>query len=502
MNLDKKILINFDPREVRVAILEQEKLEWFFVERPQQQRIVGNVYLGKVKNIAASIDASFVDIGLAKEGFLYVDEILGPALPDYVDVEEELKEAFPHDREKRHKSIEEVIARNQDVLVQVVKEPIGTKGARLTTHIAMPGKFVVMMPYDKHIGISKKITDAKERRRIKDILTSLDFIKEYGVIARTQSVGCTKANLISELRYMVKTWQWIEKRYRRSKAPALIYQEQNLPIRILRDIFDETVNVAVIDSLKEFKNAMYFLRHTTPKLCNRLKMYKESRPLFEKYGIEEEIEKIYERRVSLKNGGYLIFDEAESLVAVDVNTGAGKGDKGLEDTIYRTNLQAAEELARQLRLRDVGGIIVIDFIDMKQREQRHNVLETLKKALNKDYAKTHVLSISEFGLVEMTRQRIRKSLEGFSYQKCPYCGGRGLVKSLETMSIYAVKKLELGLKGMRAKEAQLNVNPALADYILKSFSDQLKRIEQKCRTKVTVVPNANFHIEDVNLVII
>jgi ribonuclease G len=502
MTQDKKICISVEPKETRAAVLAGNRLEAFYAERAEQQKLAGSIYLGRVKNIAKSIDAAFVDIGLQKEGFLYVDDITRPALHDYDDLRDEIEEMMPKHKRGKHKPIDEVISRNQEVMVQVVKEAIGTKGPRLSTHIALPGKFIVLMPFDKHIGVSKKISDSKERGRIKEIFNELHRRYDYGVIARTQSAGISKSNLVSEYNYLAKQWRWVEKRKRRSKAPSRIHQDFNLPLRLVRDIFDESFGELIINSKQEYKAILKFLKYTSPKLSQRVKFYRQASPLFENLGIEGEIEKIFDRNVPLKGGGYLVFDEAEGLVAIDVNTGGGKGQKGLEQTIFRTNMEAATEIARQLRLRDVGGIIVIDFIDMRLREHKNKVMDNLKRSLSKDHAKTNVLGMSDIGLVEMTRQRIRKSVESVSYQKCPYCGGRGLVKSLDTMAILAVKKLEMGLKGIRARQAQLNVHPALADYLQGSYSNLIKNIERKHRLRISVKSNSNFHIEDVNLVIL
>lgn len=498
----KEILINVEREEKRVALLEEGRLEEFYVERKEDLQLVGNIYKGKLASLAPSIRAAFIDIGLKKSGFLYTADIMPvrTSVPfkgtlDFLEADydelKDLSEEFGFEKPE--------LKEGQEILVQVVKEPLGTKGARLTTHISLPGRYMVLMPNDKTIGISKKIEDEKERNRLKSILTSLKLPKDMGFIVRTAAMGCKEKDLSRDVKYLLNLWRKVKICAQKKQAPALIHQELSLVFRIIRDSFTRDVIRVIVDDGREYRMIAQFLRSIIPQLASRLQFYRKDEPLFKMKNIEGKIELIYERRVNLPCKGYIVIEQTESLVAIDVNTGGFKGGKSLEKTAFLVNQEAAGEIARQIRLRDIGGIIVIDFIDMEDSSHRRNVFATLESSLGKDKARRNILPISEIGLVEMTRQRMRKSLEGASYQACEHCAGKGLVKSPATVFSQIMRKLKKYImeanlkKGFRRKrEIFLTVHPLLASYIRERGKESLSYLEGKFRVKIRVNSNSNL----------
>jgi ribonuclease G len=457
--MHREIFINVSQHEKRVAILENKRIEEFYVERPDSVNLLGNVYKGRVDSVLPGMGAAFVNIGLEKNGFLYVSDVTGDS--SGYDMLGDSSEEDRRDNKPRGKqpSISELLKKGDEVLVQIVKEPISTKGARLTTHISIPGRFLVLMPFDNHIGLSRRIEAREERDRIRKIIADLKLPKDLGFIVRTAAQGVSLKDFQRESRYLINLWNNIKAKARRVKPPSLIHQEYDLVLRVARDMFTDDVSRLDVDFNVDFKRISHFLRILAPHLRPRLKFHHDRVPIFEKFDIEPQIEKIYNRTVQLKSGGYLIFDQTESLLAIDVNSGKFVGKRNLEDTAFRTNMEAAEEVARQLKLRDLGGIIIIDFIDMEYGEHRKSVFKTLEKHLEGDKAKSKILNISPIGLVEMTRQRVRRSIESKSYQNCPYCNGRGMVKSIPTVAIELMRKLERALADIRGRDAYITLNP-------------------------------------------
>lgn len=500
----KEILINVEPQERRIAVLENKILEEYYVERTDQRPIVGNIYKGRVSSIVPGIEAAFIDIGLEKNGFLYVSDIVEP-ITEYDELFMEAKEPSKRsiEAERMQKTapgrpvIGDLLKKGQEILVQAVKEPLGTKGVRLTSHITLAGKYLVFMPTEKHVGISKRIQDPNERQRLKEILSGLSLPHGCGVIVRTAGQGKAKREIARDLRYLTGLWQKVKAISHRKKAPALIYEEYDLVFRMIRDSFTEDIDKIIIDSKDEHRRAKKFLAILMPHLRPRLELYVGEETLFEKKGIESEIEKIYKRRVDLKSGGYLILEQTESLVAIDVNTGKFIGRKSLEETVFLVNIEAAKEIARQIRLRDMGGIIIADFIDMESFQNRRKVRTTLEEAMHRDKAKYNILPVSELGLVEMTRQRLRRSLESIAYQVCPYCEGRGTIKSKVTMSIKALRLLKNFFVETKNREAQLFVHPEVAARLLNEDRSLVVALENRFRAKVTVKSDPTLHIEDV-----
>ncbi|OGW77699.1 MAG: hypothetical protein A3I73_02000 [Omnitrophica bacterium RIFCSPLOWO2_02_FULL_45_16] len=497
--MSKDIYINVDIHEKRVVVLDNKKIEEFYVERADSFNLVGNIYKGKIESVLPGIDAAFVNIGIEKNGFLYVSDVEKNASDFDRLLAEEAGEYAEKTRDEKKRSISTVLKKADEVLVQIVKEPIGSKGARLTTHISIPGRFLVLMPFDNRIGLSKRIEDSKERDRIRKIIEELKLPKDMGFIIRTAAIGASQKDFFCETRYLIRLWQHIRYKARKAKPPQIIHQEYDIILRAGRDMFTNDVNKLEIDSKNDFKRISRFLKMTSPHLRNRLKLYREITPIFERYDIERQIDKVYNRIIQLKSGGYLVFDETESLVAIDVNSGKSVGHRNLEETAFRTNMEAAEEIPRQLRLRDIGGIIIIDFIDMESHGHRKAVFNALEKALENDKAKTKILNISSIGLVEMTRQRARRSIEAKSYQKCPYCSGRGTIKSPSTIATDLARQLAHILSETKGREIFVSLHPDVATYVLAPDKNMIKPLEKRFRKYVRIIEDPNQHIEEIKI---
>ena len=477
--MSKEILINIESREKRAAIVNAGRLEEFYIERPQDKTIVGNIYKGKIEAVLPSIGAAFVDIGLPKKGFLYLSEI---------------EFAYEALETPRPMGIGE-IKKGQEVLVQVVKESFGTKGPRLSCHIGLAGRYLVLMPKDAQIGVSRRIEDEQERKRLRQILQDAKLPTSVGFIVRTAATGKSKQELVRDAFFLLKLWKRIESLIDKKAAPALAYEEYDLSLRVIRDSFTDEVTKLIVDSKEEYYRIKRFMQAFLRYLTSRLELYR-GHDLFEDKDIEKQINKIFESKIYLKSKAYIIIEPTEGLVVIDVNSGGFKKKINQEESAFKVNTEAAAEIARQLILRDLGGIIVIDFIDMEKEFHRREVLNVLKTALKNDKAKYDILGISKFGLVEITRERIHNTIQALSYQPCPHCQGKGRVKSPLTMSIYALRELRRFLKGKSLKQVEITLAPAVAEELLK---DNLKVIEHKFRTKINLIPSPAMHIEEIKI---
>jgi len=478
----KEILINIQPQEKRVAIVNAARLEEFYIERPQDKTIVGNIYKGTIEAVLPSIGAAFVDIGLPKKGFLYLSEI------EYSFESFETQGPSPNLKE---------IKKGQEVLVQVVKESFGTKGPRLSCHIGLAGRYLVLMPQENQIGVSRRIEDDEERRRLRAAFSEIKLPKEVGFIVRTAASGRSKQELQRDAYFLLKLWKRLEKIMHGKKAPALVYEEYDLTLRVIRDSFTEDVSKLIVDSKPEYYRIQHFMRTFLSYLRNKVELYRGDE-LFEDKDIERQVNRIFETKVYLKSKGYIVIEPTEGLVVIDVNSGGFAKKLNQEDTAFKVNCEAAIEAARQLILRDLGGIIVIDFIDMEKESHRREVLNILKKALSGDRAKYDILGISKFGVVEMTRERIHRTVQTLSYQTCPYCEGRGKIKSPLTISISALRELKRYLKGKSLKQVNVTLNPAVIDELLKG-KDNLSFIERKFKVKLNFISDSSFHIESIKI---
>lgn len=495
--MKKEILMSLEVNEKRVAILEDGKLEEFFIERADAYKMFGNIYKGKVKSIVPGIGASFVDLGTKKDGFLYV----GDAIESPFGLDSAFEEVEFEGKKERSEPprIEDVLKIGQEVFVQVVKEPIRDKGPRLTTHVAIPARYLVLVPGEGKVGVSRRIDDSKERERIRDIFSQMDLPKDSGFIVRTAGEGKSKKEFARDVKYLAKTWSRIKSEIHRKKAPSLIHGELVLVERIIRDYFTEDMDRIVVDHQDLYHHVRRFLRLYLPGCPVHLEWYKGAVPLFENYNIEKEIEKTFQKKVFLRSGGHIVIEQTEGLVAIDVNTGKFTGNKDLEETVYRTNLEAAQEVARQVRLRDMGGIVVIDFIDMSKADHRRHLYRLFRDVVKKDRAKTNILQMSELGLVEMTRQRIRPSLESAVYDSCPYCEGKGIIKSVTTMTIEAIKEVKKAMNHSKDKVLNVYTHPQVAERLLHEDQRSIRELEHRSRSRIIVLSDPSLHREDVNI---
>ena len=500
----REVFISTEAQETRVAVREDRRLEEYYVERKTDQRVVGSIYKGKIASVVPGIGAAFVDIGVGKNGFLYVADIVEPkpeddeAILEEGEAEERAKRRPPQHHHRRSR-IEDVVKEGQEILVQVVKEAFGTKGARLTTHVSLPGRYMVLMANDPRMGISRRIEDGTERGRLRQILKELKFSDEAGLIIRTAGVGKEKKDLERDVRYLSNLYQQIKRKAAKAKAPSCVYQELPLAERIIRDSFSEDVQRIMVDTKDEFHNLRRFLPQLMPGVKVRLDVYHGEEPLFEKEGLNDQITAVFEKRVTLPSGGSVVIEPTESLVAIDVNTAKFTGRRNLEETAFQVDKEAAVEIARQLRLRDIGGIVVIDFIDLEVQGHRKELIRTLEDALSRDRAKTNLVSFSEIYIAEITRQRMRRSVETVSTQPCPYCSGRGTVKSVVTMAIEAIRQVRRTLKQHKGKTVEVLVHPQVAVRLLQEDRPNLSRLEQQHRCRILVLSDPSLHFEDVKV---
>jgi len=461
--------------------------------------MVGSIYKGRITSVVPGIGAAFVDIGLGKNGFLYVADIVEPKPEEDAILEEgepvPERARGPQGASHRRSRIEDVVKIHQEILVQVVKEPFGTKGARLTTHLSLPGRYMVMMCNDSRLGISKRIEDPQERSRLREILTKLRFSQEAGLIIRTAGIGKGEKEFARDVRYLARIYQRLKRLSARAKAPVCVYQEYELAQRVIRDSFTEDTHRIVVDSKEAFHSLRRFFEVLIPGVKVRAEFYQGEEPLFEKEGLDEQIVALFDKLVQLPSGGSIVVEPTESLVAIDVNTAKFTGRRNLEETAFQVDKEAAVEVARQLRLRDIGGIVVIDFIDLDVPAHRRELVKILEDALSRDRAKTNLVSFSDICVAELTRQRMRRSVETVSHQPCPYCGGRGSVKSVVTMAIEAVRQARRALKNAQHKTLELLVHPQVAVRLLQEERPSLSALEAKTHSKILVLSDPALHLE-------
>ncbi len=487
-----ELLINYSPYETRVALLEEGNLVEFYVERPKEKGVVGNIYKGRVVRVLPGMKAAFVDVGLSRTAFLYE----GDFLPVF-----EGEELFGEQTGTLNRGICEVLKEGQEILVQVIKEPVGQKGARLSTNITLPGHYLVYLPYMNHIGVSRKIRDEGERERLRGIVEELRP-EGTGWIVRTAAQGASAEEMKPELNFLLSLWEEISSRAERVKAPALVYEELDASLRAVRDLVTREVSSVVIDDRDAYEKILSFLSRAAPHLKGCVKLHEGPKPLFETYGLEVDPKRILSPKVWLKSGGFIVIEPCEAFTAVDVNTGRYVGKKDLEETVYRTNLEAAKEIAYQLRLRNIGGLIVVDFIDMEDPEHREEVFKALREALKKDRAKSVVSPISDFGLLELTRERRRESLYEVFFERCPHCGGEGFVKSRRTLCYEIFRRLEKMSPHIKGKTVELRLHPELAEALAEE-ADFITELEKKLNFRLQItqdnalpLPEYKFYIKN------
>ncbi len=469
--MKKKMLINVaDEEESRVAIVEDGILEEFTIETLSKEQIKGNIYNGVVVKVEPSLQAAFVDYGGKRHGFLPMGEIHARWFTS----------EFRSDDRERRPRIQDVIKRNQKVLVQVVKEELGTKGASLSSYVSLPGRYLVLMPgSDTAGGISRKIEDEEERKKLKEIIAQLEPPPDMGIIVRTAGLNRNKTELQRDMLYLQRLWASIEDKSRELPAPALIYQEHDLVIRSIRDYFTPDIQEVLIDHREVYRRARDFFQAVMPRYQGRVQLYRDKKPLFARYQLEEQLEAIYSQKVELKSGGSIIIDPTEALVSIDVNSGRATKEKGIEETAFKTNMEAAQEIARQLRLRDLGGLIVIDFIDMRNVKHEQEIEKTLRQALKRDKARTQVSRISQFGLLELSRQRLKPTILEGNYLKCPHCDGSGLIKSTISLALSVLRRIraEAAKETLASVKAMLPMEVAL--YLLNQKRQEIAHLEEE-----------------------
>ena len=550
--MNKEMIISSGDHETRVAILEDDQVVEVFIEREKQRGVVGNVYKGRVNKILPGMQSSFIDIGLERDAFLYVSEVVntveeferlagddedepvvalgtppadvagaadaadaaspveavadggeapvaGTAAPN-ARPERRRERGGPGERDDRPQAkIEDLLKEGQDILVQVVKEPLGTKGARLTSHVTMPGRFLVFMPTVDHVGVSRKIDSREERGRLRGIVR--EFREQHGftggVIIRTAAGGRSKEDIVSDLSYFHQVWTEIRQKMEARRAPALLFQEQSLVTKLLRDLLTDDYTAIRLDDPQEYRRVVTLIERIMPNLLPRVKLYTKDYPILEEYGVQAEIDKALRSKVWLKSGGYLVINQTEALVAIDVNTGryVGKRTGRLEDTIVKTNLEAVKEIVRQLRLRDLGGIIVLDLIDMEEKKNRQKVFQEVEKELRKDRSPSKAIQVSDFGLVIVTRKRVKQSLERQLTEPCPYCSGSGSIKSSSTICYEIMTELKKIGSELDGQGVIVRVNPDIARALKEEEPALLRDLQQSLGKAVTIKPDVHLHHE-------
>jgi ribonuclease G len=542
--MNKEMIISSGDHDTRVAILEEDQVVEIFIERERQRGVVGNIYKGRVSKVLPGMQSSFVDIGLERDAFLYVTEVVNTveefdrlesgdddeppvaAVPEPAGGDGETAESLPteagselsgrpperraapraaegrsgHVRDDRPQpKIEDLLKEGQEVLVQVVKEPLGTKGARLTSHVTMPGRFLVFMPTVDHVGVSRKIESREERARLRGIVR--EFREEHGftggVIIRTAAGGRSKEDIVSDLSYFHQVWTEIRQRMETRRPPAVLFQEQSLVTKLLRDLLTDDYTAIRLDNDQEHRRVVSLVERIMPPLVPRVKLYSKDFPIFEEYGVQAEIDKALRSKVWLKSGGYLVINQTEALVAIDVNTGryVGKRTGRLEDTIVKTNLEAVKEIVRQIRLRDLGGIIVLDLIDMEEKKNRQKVFQEVEKELRKDRSPSKALQVSDFGLVIVTRKRVKQSIERQLTDPCPYCSGSGSIKSASTICYEILMEMKKIGGEIEGHGVVLRVNPDIARALKEEESAVLRDMQHTLGKPVTIKPDSHLHHE-------
>jgi len=504
--MQNTLVINVDIGETRVALIEGGVLAELYLEREQDRSPVGNIYLGKVTRVLPGMQAAFVDIGLDRAAFLHVEDVVPEedleqllnGEHEHEDVEDDA--AAKSKRISRKTPIRDVLKEGQDIVVQVSKGPISTKGARVTSHVAMPGRYVVYMPTVDHVGISKRIGNDKERKRLRE---AIDAFKpaQGGLIVRTVAQGLTKRELKADVGYLVKAWEHAaKKRQQVKRAPACLYTDLDIVLRAARDLFTEDVKKIIIDDPKEHVRLVEFVSAFMPERADDVQLYQGDAPVFDEYGIEDEISRALARKVPLASGGYLIIDQAEALTAIDVNTGrfTGRG-KDLEETILQTNLEAVKEIGYQLRFRNIGGLIVLDFIDMERSSHRDKVYRALLEVLKRDKAKTTAVRVSELGLVEMTRKRTRESLGRTMHEPCFYCDGTGVLQSKTTICHEILRQLQREKDQLPGYKIIINAHPAICDMLQREQRSHMEMATNRVRRQVVLTPRREYHLEQFDL---
>jgi ribonuclease G len=542
----KEMIVASNDYETRVAILEDDQVTELFIERERHRGVVGNVYKGRVSKVLPGMQSAFIDIGLERDGFLYVTDVIntleafdqlengeeeeavateaapvsdaalataGAAVADATLAEAPGQPASARGGRRRQQAepppegrIEDLLREGQEIIVQVVKEPLGTKGARLTSHVTIPGRFLVFMPTVDHVGVSRKIEARDERARLRGIVRQFreDHGFTGGLIIRTAAAGRPDEDIIGDLHFFNDVWQDVRRRSESSRAPAVVYREQSLVSKLLRDLLTDEYSAIRIDNALEHRRVLEFVQRVMPSVAGRVKLYTKPYPMFDEYGVQSEIDKALRSKVWLKSGGYIVINHTEALVAIDVNTGRYVGKKSagrLEDTIVKTNLEAVKEIVRQVRLRDLGGIIVLDFIDMEEKKNRQKVFQAIEQELRRDRAPSKAIQVQDFGLIIVTRKRVKQSLERQLTDQCPYCAGAGTIKSASTTCYEIITEMRKLARDLNGRGVVLRVNPEIARVLREEEADVLREAERIAGRKLTLKPDPLLHHEQFDLMV-
>ena len=490
--VNREILVSAAKDETRVALVEDGSVVEFYIERPSSQKIAGSIFLGKVTNVLPGMQAAFVDIGEEKNAFLYVDDaILPPNLED--------ADAPPEVKGRRRRTISDLVKTGQDVAVQVVKEAIGTKGARVTRHVTFPGRYLVLMPTVSYVGVSRRIVDDEERKRLRQIARELKP-SDMGIIIRTVAEKRSKEELQKDLEFLLRVWEKVQRRAQSSKAPAVVHSDLGLVFRVVRDEFNQDTARMLVDDVNTYSRTLDLLDSVSPEMKERVIYYRDKEtPLFQLYGVDAAVDRALKRQVWLKSGGYIVIDKTEALTVIDVNTGRYVGTKNLADTVFKINIEACEEISRQLRLRDVGGIIVVDFIDMEVAEHRAKLLQEMEKQLRRDHTKTVVVGLTGLGLVEMTRKKVRQSIDAVMMRTCPYCEGKGMVMSEETVASRVRREIRKVLRNSQSEAILVEVHPGVASYLIGPGGVNLKDLEKETGRSIFIRGSETLPLEEMNV---
>ncbi len=503
-----EILINSRSYEVRIALVESGYLTEFHLQRPTEKGLMGNLYLGRVVRVLPGMQAAFVDIGLERTGFLYVDDVFTGSddlrREQLSSDQAEAKTATSESRDAEHRQykpyhIEDLLTEGQEILVQVSKDPIGTKGARLTCQITLPGRNLVFIPQTDHIGISRKIEDVTVRESLRTTIEELRPQKS-GFIIRTVAEHASKEDLEADMEFLMILWDEIKDRAATSKPPSIVYEDLDITLRSVRDLFTSDVDYLIIDDELSYEKLVHFVNTFVPQLKNKISLYRGELPLFEAYGVDVEISKAIEKKVWLRSGGYIIIENTEALTVIDVNTGRFVGKNDLNETIFKTNMEAAKEIAYQLRLRNIGGIIIIDFIDMEDEPHREELFDYFKEAVKKDKSRINILKLSEFGLVQMTRKRNSENLNQMMCEPCHYCSGEGVLKSRRTVCYEIFRKISRNSARATGSTVTLRVHPRIADMLLKEEEPTTRRLEQDTQKRLVIAQAKDLNIEKYEII--
>jgi ribonuclease G len=501
--MSSELIINVTSFETRVALLENSSLAELHIERESDKGITGNIYKGRVTRVLPGMQAAFVDIGISRSAFLYVvdvyrsdrgfEELLNGTPDVPVDMEQNGKLS---DLQKPRiiYPIEDLLMEGQEIPVQVVKEPIGSKGSRISSHISLPGRYLVYMPMVNHVGISRRIENEEERTRLKDIVQRIKPA-DAGFIIRTASEGAAEAEIAMDMDFLSRVWDNIHKRMQHAAVPSLVHEDLSVSLRAIRDLYSRDVERVVVDSRKTYDSIMEFSENFMPQLKHSVEYYDREEPIFDTYGIEVEISRALGKRIWLKSGGYIVIEETEALVAIDVNTGRFVGKGNPDDTIFKTNLEAVKEIAYQIRLRNLGGIIIIDFIDMDRESDREKILQAFKEALSKDRAKSNILSISELGLIEMTRKRVRENLSRKMGEPCPYCEGRGSIRSTPSLCYEILRSIRREAMNSIGSKIVVLVYPDVATFLYDEERNGVEELEKQIKKKIMIKIKDDLHHE-------